>query len=329
MAAESQAVVARGNLAEDERSTIELFEKASPSVVHVVCIRNNEQTGRTEFGSGSGFIWDRDGRVVTNHHVIANFQKFLVILWNGQSCPAIVRGEAPTKDLAVLEIEKAFIPNEGLKPVMLGTSADLKVGQKVFAIGNPYRLDQTLTNGIISGLQREIQSSVLIHEAIQTSAAINPGNSGGPLLDSAGRVVGVNSAVYKASGTGFGFALPIDMVRRVVRELIEHGVLERVGIGIRAWPDGTALDLLKDSGVLVMQVEKGGPADRAGIRPSVNLPDSVQLGDLIIAANRQKVVNLADLHRILDNCQAGDEVILTIMRDGAKRDIPVKLEVIH
>jgi S1-C subfamily serine protease len=327
-AAERQVVIPRGDLAEDEKSTIALFKTAAPSVVHVVCTRRDPQTRRIVVGTGSGFIWDTKGHVVTNYHVISKFGEFFVILSDGTRLAAQAIGIAPAKDLAVLQIDEPHL--DRMRPLAQGRSDDLQVGQKVFAIGNPFRLDQTLTTGIISGLQREIVSAteVPIHEAIQTSASINPGNSGGPLLDSAGRVIGVNTLVFGDGTTGIGFAVPIDTVRKVVPVLIEKGKLERVGIGIRTWPDGAAQHYLDIEGVLVLNVRPGGPAAQAGIQPSLSVQGDWSFGDVIVGANHMPVATLADLHKVLDQFQAGEEVVITVSRNGAEKDIPVKVEVI-
>lgn len=333
---ERQPIVARGDLAEDEKSTIALFKESAPSVVHIASVGVQRDPNLLNVyrvqGTGSGFIWDKKGHIVTNFHVIEKFSAHRVLLADGSVYAAAVVGKAPDKDLAVLKIEA---PAAKLRPILPGTSADLQVGQKVFAIGNPFGLDQTLTTGVISGLRREIPSTTNrpIQEVIQTDAAINPGNSGGPLLDSAGRVIGVNTLIYGELSAGIGFAVPADTVHWVIPQLIEHGKVERVGIGIRSVQDWVPV-LFNLRGVLVQNVVEGGPAEKAGIRPSqiINEPGVItirDLGDLIVAANHEPVQNSYDLFRVFDRLKAGDEVIITVLRDGAEKDIPVTLQVIE
>ena len=248
-AATAVPVVARGDLAQDEQSTIELFRRASASVVFVtnIAVRRDAFTLRpleVPQGAGSGFVWDDQGHIVTNFHVIQGGNAWQVTLDDHSDWDAEVVGYAPEKDLAVLRIEA---PASRLPPLLIGASADLLVGQKVFAIGNPFGLDHTLTTGIISALGREIDSvgGVPIRDAIQTDAAINPGNSGGPLLDSAGRLIGVNTAIYSPSGAyaGVGFAIPVDTVRWVVTDLIAYGRVQRPTIGVQVAPDAWAKEL--------------------------------------------------------------------------------------
>src|SRR5690606_24114039 len=237
--AEPRLVAARGDLASEEKTTIELFQRTSPSVVHVTNLkvrRSGWSMNVMEIpqGTGSGFLWDTSGHVVTNYHVVRGSDLAEVTLSDGTRWRAALVGVEPDKDLAVLRIDA---PAEKLRGIAIGVSKDLQVGQKVFAIGNPFGLDQTLTTGIISGLDREIKSisGRPIQGVIQTDAAINPGNSGGPLLDSAGRVIGVNTAIYSPSGAyaGVGFAVPIDTVNRIVPQLIENGKYQPPVLGIR------------------------------------------------------------------------------------------------
>lgn len=227
--AQPRAILARGDLAEDEKSTIALFKRSSPSVVHIttMTVRQNRYTRDIQQipqGTGSGFIWDQDGHIVTNYHVIQGADAARVTLADQSTWQARLVGAYPDKDLAVLVIDAK---KDRLPPIPLGTSHDLEVGQKVFAIGNPFGLDHSLTTGVISAVGREIESVTHqpIKEVIQTDAAINPGNSGGPLLDSAGRLIGVNTAIYSPSGAyaGIGFAIPVDEVNRLVPQLIREG----------------------------------------------------------------------------------------------------------
>jgi len=263
-------VVPRGDLAADEQTTIELFRNASPSVVFITSLawrRNPFRMNVDEIpqGAGSGFLWDSAGHVITNFHVIQNASAAKVTLADNSTWDARLVGTAPDQDLAVLRIDA---PADGLRPLPLGTSADLLVGQKVFAIGNPFGLDHTLTTGIISALGREITTVTgrTIGGVIQTDAAINPGNSGGPLLDSAGRMIGMNTAIYSPSGTssGVGFAVPMDTIRRLVPQLIESGRPARAGLGVQVANDYIARRQ-RIRGVIVIDSAPGSAAAAAGI----------------------------------------------------------------
>lgn len=329
-APEPRPVVARGDLAQDEAATIELFEQAAPSVVYITSlVERRDVFSRNVYeiprGSGSGFLWDDRGHVVTNFHVVEGTRRARVTLNDQSTWEAQVVGEAPEKDLAVLVIDA---PAERLPPLALGTSADLKVGQKVFAIGNPFGLDQTLTTGVISALGREIESvaRVAIREVIQTDAAINPGNSGGPLLDSAGRLIGVNTAIYSPSGAyaGIGFAIPVDTVAWVVPELIAKGHVERPTLGIEmASAQGFRRDL---EGALILRVVPGGGADRAGLEATYRYRlGHVHLGDLIVEVDGRPIVTSDDLLLALERRQAGERVRLTVERDGVRREVEVEL----
>ncbi|HEY3967943.1 MAG TPA: trypsin-like peptidase domain-containing protein [Planctomycetaceae bacterium] len=332
-AAERQAVIPRGDLAEDEKSTIALFKEAAPSVVHITSLALQRDALRQNVynlqkGTGTGFVWDKQGHIVTNYHVIEKFKANRVMLSDRVSFyDATTVGIARDKDLAVLKIDA---PEDKLTPLLLGTSADLQVGQKVFAIGNPFGFDQTLTTGVISALGREILSVTQrpIQGMIQTDAAINPGNSGGPLIDSAGRMIGVNTLIYGEVNAGIGFAVPADTIRKIVPQLIEHGKVERIGVGIKIWEDWVPASR-GWQGVLVQDVVEGGPAAEAGIRPSHITDEEEVFGDLIVAANRKPVRNGRDLYRILDPLKAGDQVILTVVRDGGEKNIPVTLQAIE
>ena len=235
-----RAVTARGELFSGEKSTIALFRQASPAVVNITAIGVQRDLFTLNLyqipqGTGSGFVWDTRGNIITNFHVIQNADTAQVTLADQSNWKARVVGVAPDKDLAVLRIDA---PANRLPPIPLGTSKDLQVGQSVFAIGNPFGLDQTLTTGVISALNREIESVTRrpIQGVIQSDAAINPGNSGGPLLDSAGRLIGVNTAIYSPSGAsaGIGFAIPVDTVNRIVPELIRSGKVTRPGLGVKS-----------------------------------------------------------------------------------------------
>ncbi|HEX7182416.1 MAG TPA: trypsin-like peptidase domain-containing protein [Thermoanaerobaculia bacterium] len=324
-------VVARGDLAADEKSTIALFENASPSVVFITSIAVQEDIFRMNVqeipqGSGTGFVWDKAGHVVTNFHVIANANAAQVTLADHSNWPARVVGIAPEKDLAVLKIEA---PADRLRPIPIGSSDDLLVGQKVFAIGNPFGLDQTLTTGVISALGREINSlvDVPIRDVIQTDAAINPGNSGGPLLDSAGRVIGVNTAIYSPSGTsaGIGFAIPVHAVQWAVPSLIAHGRVQRPTLGVELAPD----PVLRQAGVegaLILRVVPGSGAARAGLRGTRRgALGRWTLGDVIVSVDGEAVKSSGDLLLALEERKPGESVKVEVLRDGRRRETQVVL----
>ncbi len=330
-AAAATPVVARGDLAEDERTTIELFRRASPSVVFITSIalrRDFLSMNAFEIpqGAGSGFVWDERGHVVTNFHVIAEARRAEVMLADRSSFEAELVGGAPEKDLAVLRIDA---PARALEPLLVGSSADLRVGQKVFAIGNPFGLDHTLTTGVLSALGREIDSvgGLPIRDVIQTDAAINPGNSGGPLLDSAGRLIGVNTAIFSPSGAyaGVGFAIPVDTVRWVVEDLIRHGRLVRPQLGVNVAPDDW-LRQLGIEGALVVTVAAGSGAERAGLRPTRRgARGEVELGDVIVEIDGQPVRSSADLILLLEKRRVGEQVRLTVERDGQREEVTATL----
>jgi 2-alkenal reductase len=334
---EPRAVTARGDLAASERATIEIFERASPSVVHVFARPDprrlldpfdNGSGGepRGEGGgvqSGTGFLWDEGGLVVTNNHVIAGATPVIVRFASGEVVPAEIVGTAPNYDLAVLRLGRMREPPP---PVAIGTSADLKVGQATFAIGNPFGLDQTLTTGVISALQRRLPTSEgrEIADVIQTDAAINPGNSGGPLLDSAGRLIGVNTAIFSPSGAyaGIGFAIPVDVVNRVVPQLIRDGRVPTPGIGIIAGEEAAAARLGIE-GVVVVRTIPGSPAERAGLR-GID-PRTGMLGDVITGVNGKEVSRLSDLTAALEKARIGQPVELTVERAGRTTAIQVEV----
>src|SRR3977135_2295833 len=291
-------IEARGSLADYEKSTIEVFERVSPSVGPVVARGGVHEPSlsvpdEAEIRTGTGFIWDPAGNVVTNDHVVEGTKALAVRLAAGEAVKATIVGLAPHYDLAVIRLASVHdLP----QPIAVGSSADLKVGQAAFAIGNPFGLDQSLTNGIISSLKRRLPTSGgrEIGNVIQTDAAINPGNSGGPLLDSAGRLIGVNTAIFSPSGSnaGIGFAIPVDVVNRAVPELIRNGRVPAPGIGIVAGRETIAIRLGIE-GVIVVRTIPGSPAAHAGLR-GVDTKTG-ELGDVIVAANGRPVRGLADL----------------------------------
>jgi S1-C subfamily serine protease len=330
--AEPRAVAPRGPLLADEQAHIDLFRRTSPSVVNITSLAaqrdmfsmNVQQVPR---GNGSGFVWDDRGHIVTNFHVIQGANGARVTLADQSTHDAQLVGAFPDRDLAVLRIDA---PKDKLPPIAIGSSRDLLVGQRVYAIGNPFGLDQTLTTGIVSALNREIESfnSRTIRGVIQTDAAINPGNSGGPLLDSAGRLIGVNSQIASPSGAsaGIGFAIPVDEVNRIVPRLIRDGRFVRPALGVSAGPANLqrALDLPK--GVVVVQVGAGTPAARAGVQPfRRGQRGEVVAGDVITAINDQPVADLDDMLAQLEQRQVGDTVTLTLWRSGQTRKQPVTL----
>jgi 2-alkenal reductase len=321
-----RTVAARGDLAASEHSVVELFERVSPSVVHVFAEPTgqayNPRSAAPEGGgdqTGTGFVWDAAGHIVTNNHVIRGAGALRVRLASGDTVPASLVGTAPAIDLAVLRLGRTSSPPP---PIAVGTSADLKVGQAVFAIGNPFGLDQTLTTGVVSALQRRLptEQGREIPDVIQTDAAINPGNSGGPLLDSAGRLIGVNTAIYSPSGAsaGIGFAIPVDAVNRTVPELIRTGRVPTPGIGIAAAPDGAAARFGID-GVLVFRVFPGSPADRAGLQ-GVD-PGTGEWGDVIVGVNGRPVRRLSELTAAIEGAGVGEAVRLEILRDGRRSTV--------
>jgi len=331
-----RAVTARGDLASDELATIDLFRTSSPSVVYItnVGLRRDFFTRNvTEIpqGTGSGFVWDAEGNVITNWHVIEGANAARVTLADNTTWDARLVGAAPDKDLAVLRIDA---PTERLVPLALGTSSDLQVGQKVFAIGNPFGLDQTLTTGVISALGRVITARTgrTIDGVIQTDAAINPGNSGGPLLDSAGRLIGMNTAIYSPSGTsaGVGFAVPVDTINRVVPQLLAHGRIIRPGFGVRIADDVAARRLGLREGVLVYDVGEGSTGEAAGIRGTYrDQRGRLVLGDIIVAVNGEPVQDTNELLNLMDHYEVGDDVELTVVRDGKKVDLRAELQAVE
>ena len=311
-----RAIEPRGSLADWEKTTIEIFNRASPSVVQVA-----GQAGGGDFSAaegdeqgaqaGTGFIWDGAGHIVTNAHVVQGTNAIAVRLATGEVARAQIHGVAPNHDLAVLRVNLRSLP----PPIPIGTSANLQVGQSAFAIGNPFGLDQSLTTGVISALKRRLPTAGgrEISNVIQTDAAINPGNSGGPLLDSAGRLIGVNTAIFSPSGSnaGIGFAVPVDTVNRVVPDLIRNGRVPTPGLGIVSAAESVATRLGVE-GVIVVRTIPDSPADRAGLRGIDRTTGA--LGDVIIGANGNSVRRLADLTEQLEQIGVGQRIELTIKR---------------
>ncbi len=327
-----RVVTPRGDLASEEKSNIELFRLSSPSVVYITTLTMRRDmfslnTFEIPQGTGTGFVWNDQGHVITNFHVIRQASVLRVTLADQSEWEARVVGVAPDQDLAVLFINA---PKRRLKPIAVGRSANLQVGQRVFAIGNPFGLDQTLTTGIISALGREINSvsGRKINGVIQTDAAINPGNSGGPLLDSAARLIGVNTAIFSPSGSnaGIGFAVPVDTVNRTVPQLIRHGHVIRPGLGIHV-ADRSTTERLGIEGVLIIRVQKGSTAEAVGLRGMGRSPEGrLVLGDVIVGVAEKSVASLDDLLNALDAHKVGDIVQVRLVRDGSSMSVDVKLQ---
>ena len=333
---EPRVVAARGDLAGDEQATIELFEQSKDAVVFITTTRRvldpwSRNVFRIPRGSGSGFVWDRDGHIVTNHHVVAGGAGAQVRLNDGRDYGASLVGASPAHDLAVLRID---VSERRPAPLAIGTSADLKVGQKVFAIGNPFGLDWSLTTGVVSALNRSLptgEGGAVIQDLIQTDAAINPGNSGGPLLDSAGRVIGINTAIFSPSGAyaGVGFAVPVDTVNRVVPQLIAQGSYTRpvLGIQVQEAVNEMLAKRLGVKGVAVVGVEPGSAAAQAGLRPAkIDPQGGIVPGDIILAVDGEAVSTAAELVARLDEKKVGDTVTLTLLRGDDKTQVRATLQ---
>ncbi|GFZ84692.1 2-alkenal reductase [Elstera cyanobacteriorum] len=306
-------VDARGSLTEHEQHTIALFENAAPSVAYIF-------TGDpgSDGGAGSGFVWDAAGHIVTNYHVVEGAQSVRVRLDRGDALDARVIGVSPDHDLAVIKLVDGRVP---LRPIPIGSSAELKVGQSVYAIGNPFGLSRTLTSGLISALDRRLPTAPgrEVIGAIQTDAAINPGNSGGPLLDSAGRLIGITTAILSATGSsaGVGFAVPVDTINRIVPILIRDKRIPRPGIGILAAPDELAARF-GVSGLVVASVLPGSPAAKIGLRGIDR--SAGRLGDVITHVAGQPISGIASLAALLDQVGIGKPVDITVQRDGRVRN---------
>ncbi|MDZ7360667.1 MAG: trypsin-like peptidase domain-containing protein [candidate division KSB1 bacterium] len=330
--APTNAVAEDTALLPDERNTISVFQEVAPSVVFITSkvIRQGfffTDTYEVPAGSGSGFVWDNQGHIVTNYHVVEAANTLTVTLSDHSSYEAEKIGEEPSKDIAVLRIKA---PGSKLKPVRIGSSTSLQVGQKVVAIGNPFGLDQTLTTGVVSALGREIKASNgrTIQDVIQTDAAINPGNSGGPLLDSRGQLIGINTAIISPSGSsaGIGFAVPVNTVNRIVPELIKYGRISRPGLGIQVVSDAIARRA-GITGVIIGEVQRGSAAAKAGLRGlQRNRFGEAYVGDVIIGINDKPVRNFGELGDALEQYKVGDVVTVKILRDGEQRSVRVQLQ---
>lgn len=319
-------------LTEDERNTIDIVKKTRNSVVFITNMQyvsdfffqSDQPVAR---GSGSGFVWDDKGHIVTNFHVIEDGVKFMVSLPNQKQIEAKLIGREPAKDIAVLQLQER-VPD--LQPVQIGSSRDLQVGQKVIAIGNPFGFDHTVTKGIVSALGRSMLGAggVTIRDMIQTDASINPGNSGGPLLDSSGGLIGMNTMIASYSGTsaGVGFAVPVDIIKKIVPEIIQFGKVTHPGIGgIRFVPDEYArrTDVV---GAIILDVPRSSQAYELGLRGlGRDAFGRYLIRDVITAVDSTKVKSYDDLFTALDNYKIGDTVKLTVERDGKARSLQIQL----
>lgn len=321
------------SMATDEQNNIEVYKATSPGVVYIqstTIVRDFFGSQPVE-GAGSGSIIDEQGDILTNYHVVARSEKLTVSFGSGKNYPARVVGLDPDTDLAVIRLTET--PKERMTIVPMGDSDRLIVGQKVLAIGNPFGLDRTLTTGVISGLQRPIraQNGRQIEGAIQTDASINPGNSGGPLLDSHGRMIGINSQIESPSGAsvGVGFAIPVSIAKRIVPQLVRNGYVQRPDLGARTRSVASLsnqVQLPVSTGALIWTVQPGGPAANAGLRGLVQTEEGdVELGDIIVAIDGEKVDNSDDYYKILDKHKVGDTIKVEIVRRGRRMTVPVSL----
>lgn len=326
---------APAELGPDERATMTVFERATKSVVFIDNTAIQRDLWSFDIlevpqGSGSGFVWNKQGHIVTNFHVIYGANAIKVTLADRSEHQAKLVGADPDHDLAVLQIQ---VPEAVLEPLAIGSSQDLRVGQKVLAIGNPFGLDHSLTTGVVSALGRTIKSmsNRTIEGVVQTDAAINPGNSGGPLLDSAGRLIGVNTQIISPSGAyaGIGFAVPVDTVNRIVPELIKHGKLIRPGLGVSLVPDAMARRW-GIKGLIIGKVSRGGAAERAGLKGARETATGrIELGDIVVAVAGRPVTTIDELMDVLENHKVGDQVAVEILRGNRREKIMVTLQAVN
>ena len=326
---------APAELSPDERATMAVFERATKSVVFIANTAIQRDiwsfdTMEVPQGSGSGFVWSKQGYIVTNFHVIYGADTIKVTLADRSEHQAKIVGADPDHDLAVLQIK---VSENLMEPLAVGASHDLRVGQKVLAIGNPFGLDHTLTTGVVSALGRTIKSmsNRTIEGVIQTDAAINPGNSGGPLLDSSGRLIGVNTQIVSPSGAyaGIGFAVPVDTVNRIVPELIKHGKLIRPGLGVSLVPDSIA-KRWGIKGLVIGKVSRGGSADRAGLRGARETQAGrIELGDIVVAIDGKTVETIDNMMDLMEAHKVGDQVTLDIIRANKRQQISLTLQAVN
>jgi S1-C subfamily serine protease len=328
------APLGSGARTEDERNTSSVFRAVAPSTVFVTQTRivvdflGDEQ--EVAAGSGSGFVWDEAGHIVTNYHVVQEARALRVTFQDQKTFDARLVGVEPRKDIAVLKVDA---PRELLKPVVVGQHANLDVGQKAIAIGNPFGLDHTLTTGVISALGRQVHGvgGVTIRDMIQTDAAINPGNSGGPLLDSSGTLIGMNTMIFSKSGAyaGIGFAVPAATIGRIVPQIIAKGHAEQLGFDIQIDPLGRLERRFGIRGVAVLAVPPDGAAAHAGMRGIKQTADGLVLGDVIAGVDEQKVKDFDDLYDALDQHHAGDTVNVRLQRQGETLSLPMQVVVLQ
>ncbi len=325
------------NLLPEEHNSIQLFDKVSPLVVNVhrlqTVLTQSLETLDIQSGMASGFIWNKDGYIVTNYHVVQQGNKIAVTLQKGRTVPAKIVGTYPRKDIAVLKIDDG----EALKDLNLNgfvhfpvaDSSKLKVGQKTFAIGNPFGLDRTLTSGIVSAVGREIPGIAgKIHNMIQTDASVNPGNSGGPLLDSSGQLIGMNTMIFSTSGNsaGIGFAVPANDISRIVEALIKDGKIKQPGIGVQVFSDMIA-DSLGVKGVIISTVIPDSAAKKAGLKGTYRDDEgNIHLGDIITEINNQPVKTFDDLNNVMEKVKTGDTVTIKFIRDKKEKKADIKTQ---
>lgn len=319
---------------EDERNTIAVFRAAAPSTVFVtqtrVVVDFLGEAQEVAAGSGSGFVWDDAGHVVTNFHVVEGARALRVTFQDQKTFEGHVVGVEPRKDIAVIKVDA---PRELFKPIPVSQHVTLEVGQKAIAIGNPFGLDHTLTTGVVSALGRQVLGAggVTIRDMIQTDAAINPGNSGGPLLDSSGSLIGMNTMIYSKSGAyaGIGFAVPATTIARIAPQIIAKGHAEQLGLQIEVDPLGRLEKRFGIRGVAVLAVQPDGAAARAGMRGITQTADGLVLGDVVTGVDQQRVADYDDLYNAIDQHRAGDTVRVRINRQGAELVLPVKVELLR
>ncbi len=328
------------SVASDEKNNQEVYNATSPGVVNITStvIVQDWFNAYPQQGTGSGSILDKEGRILTNFHVVQDAEKLDVTLANGKKYPARVLGSDPDNDLALVKIDA---PGENLTTISLGAAKDLFVGQKVLAIGNPFGFDRTLTTGIVSGLARSLKSEItgrLIEAVVQTDAAINPGNSGGPLLNARGQIIGINTMIYSPSGgsVGIGFAVPVETAKRVIDDILKYGRVRKPSLGIEGLPLSRfgsqlirALELPVSEGIMVIKVAPGSSAEKAGFRNAQEVQVGrryvVPLGDVITKIDGSAVTKQDDLDHVLNNKNIGDSVQLELMRDGRRLNLTVQL----
>lgn len=320
---------------EDENNTIGVFKSCAPSTVFVTQTRVvvDYFAGTAQevaAGSGSGFVWDDQGHIVTNYHVVEGARSLSVTFHDQETFEAKVVGLEPRKDIAVIKVD---VPQKLLIPIKVAKATQLEVGQKAIAIGNPFGLDHTLTTGVISALGRQVQGAggVTIRDMIQTDAAINPGNSGGPLLDSTGQLIGMNTMIFSKSGAsaGIGFAVPISTISRIVPQIIKTGHAEQLGLGVGVDPQQRLERRLGLRGVIVLSVPRESPAAKAGIRGISQTGRGITLGDVIVAIDGKRVESFDDLYSSLDTHKPDDVVKVTVLRGDETVQLDVKVVVLN